>query len=381
MYVELYRKRLVLPMEKTACYCVAMPSRGGARVRIAAAMAMATALLAVLSLGSCTPPSPYFVGNASDRKELSELFGLLREAKGDPALRYAILRRISSNLIRQREYGTLAALLTSQKDSSDSVPFDTWRLFTAAYAYEEDGSSPIAAIYYDRVLRTYPDVTAEGESLHRECLERLTDIVDSPERRIGYYKESLARFPDRDAARNLFMLAKEYERGGEWEMAVKTYSEFLPFFGTEIPGYPDAFRYARDVVNFRNSPKDWAYGDLQTLAGKIRDALAAGDAARLRSYRARIGFFTALREGEGEERQPDERGLADMKEFMSGGRVQASPELDMSANGREAYLKTWGWTDKITTWYLYFRRIYFPANPNVHGSWEWAGIYFGEKTP
>ena len=355
-----------------------MLSRGGARVRIAATALLAAAIGA-LSLASCAPPSPYVTGTASERAELSELFVLLKESKGDGASRFAILRRISANLIRQREYGRLAALLTSRKDGDDSEPFGAWRLFTAAAAYEEDGSAPIAAIYYDRILKTWPDVIVEGESLHRECLERLVSIVDSPERRIGYYKEYLARFPGREAGRNLFLLAKEYERLGEWEPAVKTYSEFLPFFGTEIPGYPDAFRYARDVIDFRNSPKDWAYVDLQALAGKVRAALAAGDAARLRSYRAKVNFF--MKDRQGEERQSEGRGLVDFKESISGGSVQASPELDMGANGREAYLKTWGWADKETTWYLYFRRIYFPANPNVHGSWEWAGIYFGDRTP
>jgi len=23
--------------------------------------------------------------------------------------------------------------------------------------------------------------------------------------------------------------------------------------------------------------------------------------------------------------------------------------------------------------------VNFPADPKVHGNWEWAGIYFGEK--
>jgi tetratricopeptide (TPR) repeat protein len=361
-------------MEKTACYPVAMPSRGGARVRIAVAVAMASAL----SLQSCAPPrQPYVTGSAADRTELSELFGLLGEAKGDTAQRFAALRQISSILIRQREYGRLAALLTSLQGPVGSEPFGAWNLYTAAYAYEEDGSAPIAAIYYDRVLREWPDATVDGRSLHRECLSRLIAIVDQPERRIGYYRELLSRFPEEEAGRNLFLLAKEYERIGDWELAVKTYSEFLPFFGTEIPGYPDAFHYARGIVDFYNSPKDWAYADLRSLVADVRAALAAGDANRLRSFRAKVNFFATG--WEGDEGQSDGRALFDFGEFMSGGRVQAAPELDPGSSGREAYLRTWGWTDKISTWYFCFRKIYFPANPDVHGSWEWAGIYFGEK--
>ncbi|MDR1596788.1 MAG: tetratricopeptide repeat protein, partial [Treponema sp.] len=45
----------------------------------------------------------------------------------------------------------------------------------------------------------------------------------------------------------------------------------------------------------------------------------------------------------------------------------------------EAYLRTWGWSQYISTWYLYFRKINFPSDPEIHGRWEWAGIYYGEK--
>jgi len=105
--------------------------------------------------------------------------------------------------------------------------------------------------------------------------------------------------------------------------------------------------------------------------------IEAGDAELLRSYRAKVNFFaTGWR---GDEAQSDGRALFDFGEYMSGRRIQAAAALDPSSNAREAFLKTWDWTDKISTWYFCFRKIYFPANPDLHGSWEWAGIYFGEK--
>ena len=356
-----------------------MPSRGGARLRISATALLAAAVsTSAVPLLSCSPPGPrYETGSRADRTELAELFGLLQESRVDSAQRFALLRQISSNLIRRREYGRLAALLASQRGATASEPYGAWYIFTAAYAYEQDGSAPIAAIYYDRDLKGWPDAIVDGRSLHRECLSRLIDIVDQPERRIGYYRELLSRFPEEEVGKNLFLLAKEYERVGDWDLAVKTYSEFLPFLRTEIPGYPDAFRYARGIVDLYNSPKDWAYRDLRTLVAKVRAALAAGDAELLRSYRAKVNFFaTGWR---GDEAQSDGRALFDFGEYMSGRRIQAAAALDPSSNAREAFLKTWDWTDKISTWYFCFRKIYFPANPDVHGSWEWAGIYYGEK--
>jgi len=69
----------------------------------------------------------------------------------------------------------------------------------------------------------------------------------------------------------------------------------------------------------------------------------------------------------------------DFGAFMSGGRLYYENILDGASNSHEAYLKTWGWTERIATWYLYFRKVDFPADPEVHGRWEWAGIYYGEK--
>ena len=60
-------------------------------------------------------------------------------------------------------------------------------------------------------------------------------------------------------------------------------------------------------------------------------------------------------------------------------KVRFAKELDSDSTAREAYLKTWNWLYHVNTWYFYFRRVDFPADPDIDGRWEWAGIYFGEK--
>ena len=66
-------------------------------------------------------------------------------------------------------------------------------------------------------------------------------------------------------------------------------------------------------------------------------------------------------------------------EFMYNNRIRYAESLDASSNATEAYLRTWGWSRYLEVWYLYFRKIYFPQDPEIHGRWEWAGIYYGEK--
>ena len=159
--------------------------------------------------------------------------------------------------------------------------------------------------------------------------------------------------------------------------AVKTYSKFLPYFGSSIPGYPDALQYARSIVEFYNSPKDWAYENLDDLVRDVETALDTGSAAKLGKIRAKVNFFSmSWHQDEGDA---NSQVLFDFAALMAGSRVSHDPVLDPSSNTREAYLRTWGWSDRVTTWYLYFRKINFPADPEIHGRWEWAGIYFGEK--
>jgi len=402
-------------MEKPACYHPPMLRRRSAKRAPSAALFLAAAvsLGATLPLVSCGSSHEVFItGSSEDRAQLQELFGLLDSARSDPVERFAAIRQISSKLLAEREYGRLAAFLTglageapereaaktSAAGSEDGItqndvgaagpalnsrlpgdPYAAWYLFTAAYAYELQGSAPIAALYYDRIVKNWPDLIVDGRSIHFECLSRLVETVKAPERLIEYYQDLIARFPDRiDMGRTLFLLGKEYERVGDWDLAIKTYAKFLPYFGTTIPGYPDAFQYARNLVDFYNSPKDWAYEDLQVLVSKIKAALAADDPAKLLTYRSKVNFFAV--DWHKDEADVNSEALFDFSEFMSSGRVYAADELDPASSSREAYLKTWGWTERISTWYLYFRKIYFPADPEIHGRWEWAGIYFGEKS-
>jgi tetratricopeptide (TPR) repeat protein len=367
-------------MEKPLCYSAVMTTCRALRTMIVFVFAASAAFFV-----SCpNPRSSFLTGTQTQRAELSELFALLDRTGFDFVQRFAVLRQISANLIEQGEYERLSSLLTSVLGSTSPArtgltdPYESWYYFTLAYAYDRSGSSPIAAIYYDRVLKDWPDSTVDGRSIHYVCLSRLIETVDSPERRIEYYKDMIARFPkEAESGAVLFLLGKEYERVGDWDQAIKTYSAFLPHFSEVIPGYPEAYEYARSIVDFYNSPKDWAYPDLQTLVAKIKNALGSGDAARLRSYKAKVNFFAVdwlKREGEASP-----AALFDFGEFMSGGSIKSADELDPASNSREAFLKTWGWTDKISTWYLYFRKVYFPADPEIHGRWEWAGVYYGEK--
>lgn len=336
-----------------------------------------------LELVSCSGTgSLYIVGDKAERKELSSLFSILNDhaphgAHPDSLKHFAAARKISAILMEEGYYARASSFLVRLADPPDD--YATWYLFAAAASYEARGDMQLAIPLYERIVKTLPDLTVEGKSLHYESLARLVKNVATPERKIEYYRDLLVRFPEApDVGASYFLLAKEYEKVGAWKEALENYARFLPYFGTTVPGYPDALKYARGLIEFNASPKDWTYENLEDLIQNVKKALSSGSARQLRKYASKAGFF-AVSWYQDTDVDANSKVLFDFSQFMQGRPIQALASLHPSSGPYEAYLKTWGWTGRVPVWYLYFRKISFPADPEVHGRWEWAGIYFGEK--
>jgi hypothetical protein len=249
-----------------------------------------------------------------------------------------------------------------------------------AYGYIQQEAYPAAALYFDLIIKNYPDLTVLGESIHLACLNQLIELVDNPEQRVWYYEELISRFSDQiNLEIAYFMLAQAYEQIGEWNGAIRAYTQYRQSYqGTAIPGFPDADSYAQQLVDFANSSKNWTFENLPALVNAITIALDAGSSGRLEQCRAKVNFFAR---SWGQEATDEAKGMVDfnLSDFMRGSRIRYAGELDAGSNANEAYLRTWGWSQYISTWYLYFRKIYFPSDPEIHGRWEWAGVYYGEK--
>jgi hypothetical protein len=132
-----------------------------------------------------------------------------------------------------------------------------------------------------------------------------------------------------------------------------------------------------EKVAFYDSKKSWTVPDLQVLVSEIQSALRAKNAAKLVKYKARINFFSKYW-GQ-KDFDPSSLEFFNIYNFLLKSNVRVSADLEQDSNAREAYLKTWNWLYHVDTWYFYFRKVDFPANPEIDGRWEWAGIYFGEK--
>lgn len=323
--------------------------------------------------------SYYITGTRENKGHMLELINLLKLEEPGSEGEFAVIREIAAGFVRQKDYNRLIHFLTSRTINNPADPYNAYYLMMIAYAYIQLDSFPIAAMYFDLIVKNYPDLLINNESIHLICLRQLIQLNNNPERQVWYYNEIISRFPDQiDPGTTYFMLGQACEYIGDWNGAIKAYTNYLPYTGTLIHGYPNADQYAKHQVDFSKSQKDWTFESLPALRNAIETALDTGNAWALKRCQAKVNFFGR---SWGQSDTDDEGRMADFNvaEFMYNNRIRYAPTLDASSNATEAYLRTTGWSRYMETWYLYFRKINFPQDPEIHGRWEWAGIYYGEK--
>ncbi|ULQ60374.1 tetratricopeptide repeat protein [Brucepastera parasyntrophica] len=315
--------------------------------------------------------------NSDEQKQLLEL--LAKNPKNQET-RFALMNRVANNLLTAQNNVSLVLFLTTSVENYPDNPYNAYWLLMTAHIYLQNNAPKIAKYYFERILKNCPDLEIQGRSLHLVCLENLIKITDSPELHIRYYTELITRFPSNiDAAQAYFMLARAYEKLGEWDLAIQTYTQFLSYgrFDIQVPGIPNSYEYAKQIVDYNSSSKDWTFETLDELVTSIKRAIDTYNYRALDSYRAKVNFFAMS----WKQTASDKNSQVDfqMRDFMAGNRIRYSAALDSSSTPYEAYLRTWGWYQNVSVWYLYFRKVNFPADPEIHGRWEWAGIYYGDK--
>ncbi|MDR2445399.1 MAG: tetratricopeptide repeat protein [Spirochaetaceae bacterium] len=323
-------------------------------------------------------PHLYFTSGTREEKDvLSNLFALLSKETDEGAVRFSLVREIANEYGRLNDYGRLINFLSDWVDKHPDDPFNTYYLFMTAYAYLKQDAAPVAALFFNMIVKNHPDLIVKSESVHRVCLEQLINLEEKPEQKIWCYEELLSRFPEQsEPGITWFMLGQTYEDVGDWPRAISAYTQFIRYYGTVVPGFPNAYTYAKQMVDFNNSAKNWTFESLDALVDKIKHDLDDGNVWLLWQYRARVNFFARS----WVQADSDDSGMAEFNlSSFRGVKLQYANSLSEGSNSNEAYLRTWGWSQFTPIWYFYFRKIYFPLDPDIHGRWEWAGVYYGER--
>lgn len=334
-------------------------------------------LAGTLLLNSCKK-------NPEDEKSaetLEQLTSQLESKSITPQVRYSVINRIANLFYSQGKTDDMVLFLTEWVETHPGDTYDAYWLFMVASNYLKSGQEPLAEYYYERIINNFQDLLVNGESIHFACLAHLIQISKSSQNRINYFNRIIANFPHNVSITEMYIrLALEYENVGEWDMALKSYTLFLeqPDSSTiQIAGLPNAYTKARQTVDFSKSTKDWTFASLDELESSVKKAISSYNWRALDRYRSKVNFFAMS--WKSSESDPNALESFSMHDYMRGNRIRYLEERDESSTPTEAYLRTWGWNSYINVWYLYFRKVDFPADPEIHGRWEWAGIYYGEK--
>lgn len=325
--------------------------------------------------------------SANDSHDLQkQLLELMKDDSLPDASHWAILKKIAGSLRAEKDYKSLIVFLTDYVERNPDDQYNAYWLLMTAYVYLEDNAEKMAEYYFDRILKNYNDLMIKDDhgkeqSVHFLCLQHLIRISKTPRNRVLYFNALINRFPaDVNKTELYYRLAKEYEKEGSWDQAIKTYKLFLSQDDAStirIAGDADAYSYAKQLIDFSNSKKDWTFETLEALESAVKQALVSYNSKTLDSYKSKVNFFAMS--WKQDENSSNAMENFSMRSFMHGNRIHFNDDLDASSTPNEAYLRTWGWSVYINVWYLYFRKVNFPADPEIHGRWEWAGIYFGEK--
>ena len=308
-----------------------------------------------------------------------ELLALLNTDMTEES-RFTVLYQIANNYIAENKHDELVLFLTDYVEKHPNDKFNPYWLLMVAYSYMERGALPIAEYYFDRILNNYDDLIVKDTSIHYTCLKNLVKITKSSDSKIAFYTQLISRFPDDVSLTELYArLAVEYEAQGDWEQTMKYYSLFryqADATTIQISDIPNIYTRACQITDFNASAKNWSFETLSALETAVKNAIRSKNFRLLDTYKSKVNFFAM-------SWQQDANDVNTQKNFsmtsVMSSMVRCSNNVDDSSNPSEAFLRTWGWPQNVSVWYFYFRKINFPLDPDVHGRWEWAGIYFGEK--
>jgi len=129
------------------------------------------------------------------------------------------------------------------------------------------------------------------------------------------------------------------------------------------------------LIRFHDSDKSWTFETLDDLVNAVKYAIARRRYDLLERYQS--DNFFILSWSQKMMNLDEEVTIGDLASYKYT-RIYYSPTLESFSNEKEAFLKTWGWSYRVKPWYLYFKQIEYPLDPEINGRWEWAGIYMGQ---
>lgn len=341
-------------------------------------------MIMLIALNSCDKKDYYHYINKDypESKELHQLFPLLNTHIDYSKNRFTVINEIIYILSNYESIGSLNLFVNEYINSHPDDPYNSFYTLKLGSEYLKREIYDFAETYIHKSVMVYKDLKIDNRSVHKEALETLTEITQDKKRRVFYYKKLIAEHSEElDLGQVHYYLAEALEAIEEWDEAIKSYTVFLDYPQTAIPSEPDARDDILKKVGFYHADKKWIERDLNTLIWRIRSAVNRKDYWSLDKYRA-YDFFVInwnSKYSDLKSSHPlDSVTLINMS-------LTFDPKVDPMSTETEAFLGVSGnkWINSIwwvyPKWYFYFKKVDYPQDPEIHGGWEWVGIFLGEK--
>ena len=300
------------------------------------------------------------------------------------------------NDIFSPEIQRLDDIFLSFINTNPEDPYNSYYLYSLAGHYIERGEEVMGLWLLRSMYEQFPDLKlVQHPSIYYLVLDILGRMESNVDYRIEAIKRILAHY-DQQLSNNmshnnrgvwLYRLGKAYEikttemlyvnreaADQQLKAAMAVYSQFFRLNFVSVPEERNARNIVASKINIYNARRSW-YTDpsLENLIRRVKYAIQSSNASAVLYYQAN-GFFVLSADYRDEVRRMGMNIY--LPHFLSG--VIQFGGLTPESNDQEAWLYSTNWPFHLTTWYLYFHKIDYPASPDIDGNWEWAGIYLGD---
>jgi len=332
-----------------------------------------TATIAVTA--SCSSyKKTYSIGN--DRT-LTNLLNAYQKESTNSNKAFILIQKIIPYFTTDQNQEKLLLFLSDHINKFSKDPYNPYYTFRIAETLMKH-TPQAAAPYFKNILRMNSYLQINNISIRKKTLENLIAIEQDPYMKVLHIKMLIRQYPlSKGNATYYLQLANLYASQGEWE---KTYQSYL-LYQNEKNAYDQGITYQETTnwIRFYRSKRNWTKKSLSDLIYNLKIAFSNRNIRLLRKYQAKHSFFAMSWNQQAQDKNSQLSSTFNIGAFLARSHIHYKKGIEDISNYKEAYLKTWGWSYRIPIWYLYFRRIDFPADPEVNGNWEWAGIFFGNR--
>ncbi len=296
------------------------------------------------------------------------------------------VQRIGAYLAAKDRHQDLVGLLREPRIRAACAPYIDFLDYLLALSYKETGQISLSSHLFQKLATQRAEIVYQGQPLQNIVLQHLVETIDDPLERLPFMKRLLAyQGNSEQTVLRSFFLGKTYQEIGLWDQAIDSYRYTLSFpNATEILDQ-DSYNKIRSLIAYQNSPGNRVQKDLDRLIQMVKEAQERGNIENLAKLQASSDFVIRYwAQNENHHPTPEQdtflRGLIEFSRNYNGENiVKWENGLSELSNSNEAYVKTTNWFAEWGTVHFYFRKVFYPPNPEIHDHWEWAGVLLGGK--